>query len=103
VERLVLVASIKKLVEERGVAYGPPAVNHVRTARLWTAYLSNRGHFGRLIITPEDVCFLNILQKIARCMGDAGPSRDSLEDIQGYAENLLTLIDIATQEGSGEV
>lgn len=36
---------------------------------------------------------MNILQKIARCMSKAGPSQDSLEDIQGFAENILMLYD----------
>ena len=83
-------ASIEEMVEERGATYGPPSENHARTAALWSAYFRNRGYEFKPI-TPDDVCFLNILQKIARCMSKAGPSKDSLEDIQGFAENILIM------------
>ena len=87
---LTKVRSVEEMVAERGAAYGPPSENHARTARFWSAYLLNRGYAFKPF-TPSDVCFLNILQKISRCMGEAGPSQDSLQDIQGFAENLLTL------------
>lgn len=38
------------------------------------------------LITPEQVCFLNILQKIARGMHDI--TEDTLVDIAGFAENI---------------
>ena len=84
---------VRGIVEERGRAYGPPEENHGRTALLWTAYLYARGREMKKL-TPDDVCFLNILQKIARCLSKAGPSKDSLEDIQGFAENLLIMHDM---------
>jgi len=83
-------SSTKEIIEERGAAYGPPSENHARTALFWAAYMRNRGYEFKPL-TPNDVCFLNILQKISRCMSKAGPSQDSLQDIQGFAENLLTL------------
>lgn len=88
--------TIRKLVEERGESYGPPAENHARTAALWNAYLRSRqmANVSTVIFNPTDVCFLNLLQKVARCMGPNGPSKDSLTDIQGYAENLLILYDM---------
>lgn len=58
--------------------YGPPAVNHARTAALWSAYLG-------VDISPRQVCMLNILQKVGR---DAhAPKRDNLVDIAGWARN----------------
>ena len=80
----------QELVAERGEFYGPPAENHGRTARLWKAYLYGRPY--SLGMSRMDVCFLNILQKIARCQSEAGPRRDSLEDIMGYAENILMIM-----------
>lgn len=58
--------------------YGHPYDNHGRTARFWSTYLG-------IEITPEQVCFLNILQKISREMNK--PTRDNLVDICGYARN----------------
>jgi len=81
----------KEIVKERGRAYGSPAENHARTSRFWDAYDLNTPTKGEY--QPIDVCFLNILQKISRCQSSAGPSRDSIRDIQGYAENILTLMD----------
>jgi hypothetical protein len=82
--------SVQQLVAERGAAYGPPAENHTRTAYLWSAYLRSRYSETRPV-TPDDVCFMNILQKVARCMSQAGPGQDSLEDIKGFAENILIM------------
>jgi hypothetical protein len=59
--------------------YGTPLENHSRTARLWTAYL-------KLEVSAEDVCMLNILQKISRGMHSITP--DTLVDICGYARNI---------------
>lgn len=59
--------------------YGHPLDNHSRTAGLYAAYLG-------IPITAEQVCFLNILQKISREMNR--PTRDNLVDIAGYAANV---------------
>lgn len=62
----------------RRESYGPPAVNHGRTAVLWGAYLG-------IELAARDVCMLNALQKIGR---DAHiPTRDNLVDIAGYMRN----------------
>ena len=82
---------VDEAVEQRGAEYGPPSENHARTARLWNAYLASRPNVP---LNTTDVCFLNILQKIARCMSRAGPSKDSLEDIQGFVENILIMHDM---------
>jgi len=59
--------------------YGTPFENHSRTAALWSAYL-------QVSLSPEQVCFLNILQKISRSVTSV--TRDTLVDIAGYAANV---------------
>ena len=69
---------------ERREDYGPPHENHARTATLWSAYLHARGRPAAL--SPEDVCWLNILQKISReCHA---PKQDNLTDAIGYILNI---------------
>lgn len=63
---------------DRHDAYGPPEINHARTAKLWSVFLG-------IDITPRQVCFLNILQKCAREVNIE--KRDNLVDIIGYAAN----------------
>jgi|19_taG_2_1085344.scaffolds.fasta_scaffold154990_2 hypothetical protein len=75
------------VTNERGKAYGKPKVNHTRTARLWTAFLHNKGLGSSFHIEAEDVCLLNILQKVARTQHGA-QHLDNLTDIAGYADNL---------------
>lgn len=59
--------------------YGHPLDNHSRTARLWSTYL------GRTV-SAEDVCLLNVLQKISRGMHSV--TRDTLIDMAGFAANV---------------
>ncbi len=61
--------------------YGHPLDNHTRTAELWSAYVQDAVSF-----TAEDVCFLNILQKISRAQNRI--TRDTIVDIAGYAANI---------------
>lgn len=63
----------------RRTDYGHPLDNHTRTAALWAAYLG-------VAITPEQVCFLNVLQKVAR--SQQAITRDTLTDICGFAGNI---------------
>lgn len=67
--------------------YGHPRDNHSRTAALWSAYLDGRRTEGPL--SPEEVCFMNILQKIARSQQRI--TRDTLVDICGFAANVAIL------------
>jgi hypothetical protein len=70
--------------------YGNPAANHRRTAILIQAYIASK--YGIVIpFTPEDVCFVNILQKISRHMN--APKRDNLVDIAGYTLNVQLIED----------
>ena len=66
----------------RSGAYGAPAVNHERIARLWNARLHEK-----LLepLTPADVTALMRLVKEARLIATPG-HHDSLVDIAGNAE-----------------
>lgn len=77
----------KEIVEERGQSYGPPSENHACTADLWNAYLWRRGllAFGEAL-DQEDVCVLNVLQKISRQANTR--KRDNLVDILGFVINI---------------
>lgn len=65
-------------------AYGTPDENHRRTATMWSAYLHARGNPRAL--SPEDVCWLNILQKVSRDIHS--PQPDNLVDAHGYLNNI---------------
>jgi hypothetical protein len=79
----------KQLTDERGKDYGPPQVNHSRTAKLITAYIHAK--FGILIdLTAEDVPYLNNLQKMARDMQGTN-KKDTVDDQIGYLTNLLEM------------
>jgi hypothetical protein len=68
--------------------YGHPLDNHGRTAALVRAYLKAR--FGiDLDVTEEDVCWMNVLQKIARDMN--APVEDGPVDVAGYAANVAEI------------
>lgn len=83
----ILVEAIAVTSGERQHDYGHAFDNHWRAAALFEVYLRETiGQRGRLTITPEDVCFLNILQKIARQINR--PKRDNLVDIAGWARNV---------------
>ena len=69
----------KAVAGERSKYYGHPVDNHSRTARFWSDYLDTH-------VSPEDVCWLNILQKVSREMHS--PSDDNIIDVAGYAANI---------------
>jgi hypothetical protein len=86
----ILEEAAKVVDGPRQADYGTPIENHKRTADLLTAYL--KGKYGFVyVLTPEDVCFLNILQKVSR--GINGLTRDTLVDIAGYARNIEIIQD----------
>jgi len=75
--------SAKKIVEERGSEYGHPRENFSTIAALWTAWGARRGWLAGTL-TPKDVAFMNILQKISR--EAHAHKQDNLDDIEGYIE-----------------
>lgn len=76
--RPYILGKAREVVEgQRQEDYGSPAQNHTRTADLWGAYLG-------IPLTPEDICMLNILQKVSRFRHS--PKEDNLIDIAGYAQ-----------------
>lgn len=79
----------------RQADYGHPRVNHARTALLWSAWLYARGF--DVSLTPEDVCWLNVLQKMSRQIN--APKRDNLVDVCGYVRNVERL---SEREGQAE-
>lgn len=73
-----LLDEAKSLINgDRADIYGDPTVNHVRIARMWSAYL---GHD----ISAHDVAICFILTKVSRLAASAS-HMDSYIDIAGYA------------------
>ena len=65
-----------ELLGERGLAYGEPAINHLRIAQLWSVYFERA-------IQPEDVAMAMVLVKIARLV-ETGSHKDSIVDAAAY-------------------
>lgn len=72
------------IVEERGRDYGPPSENHSCTARMWSSYLERRYGWSPKL-DAEDVCWLNVLQKISRQAHVR--KRDNKVDVIGFVIN----------------
>ena len=70
---------------DRNHDYGHPIINHSITADLWSTYLQCE-------ITAEQVCMMNILQKVSRSASGV-MTRDTLVDIAGYAGNVEMIQD----------
>lgn len=83
----ILEKAERVVMGNREEAYGHPKMNHMCTATMWNAYLDRRGDALGLkqgvILRAEDVCFLNILQKVSRCANKI--TKDNLADIAGWA------------------
>ena len=82
----ILENAISHTCGDREVQYGDPTKNLEDCAELWRVYLSRKylsaGKFFN--VTPEDVAWLNVLQKIARTFN--GSSKlDTYEDAAAYA------------------
>jgi hypothetical protein len=71
--------------------YGTPLQNHTRTANFWNEYLGKR--CPGIQLTAEDVCYMNILQKVARKVTTDKITRDGIVDIAGYAANIELVMD----------
>lgn len=65
---------------DRNIQYGPPEINHGRTAALWSTYLG-------VPITPRQVCLCMVLQKISRDVNMG--KHDNLVDICGFVANAV--------------
>jgi len=76
-------------VTNRGNAYGHPSVNHQLTADLWSSWLSRKTGKS-LSLSAEDVCILNVLQKLSR-LGERSKD-DTCLDVMGYMENVSMLL-----------
>lgn len=75
----ILQEALRVVHGARNEDYGHPLDNHTRTAEMWSTYLG-------VTVMPEDVCMLNILQKVSRGMNRI--TRDTLVDVAGYAANI---------------
>lgn len=76
---------------ERNHDYGNPIDNHRRTMKFWQSYLEEivfrrTGFRVEIPMVEEDVCWMNVLQKIAREINL--PKRDSIVDTEGWARNV---------------
>lgn len=81
-------AQVTATVRNRGQDYSHPAENHQLTADMWSSWLSRR--LGtEILLTPEDVCMLNVLQKASRLAH--ATKDDGWLDIAGYTENVAML------------
>lgn len=86
-----LETAIKITSGARQNTYGHPYDNHGTTGALWTAWLRRKWGFDSPEITAEDVCSLNILQKMSR---EAGLHHDdNWVDVAGYTRNVEMIRD----------
>lgn len=77
---------------DRNKDYGSPLGNHSNVAAYWRLWVERK--YG--IVVPfdaEDVCWMNILQKVSR-EGNAR-KRDNLVDVAGYVRNVEMVQDEA--------
>src|SRR5574338_1117994 len=87
-ESIDVASEAKEIIKERGRDYGPPSENHSCTAKMWNAYLNRRYGNSRsalLALDAEDVCWLNVLQKISRQAHVR--KRDNKVDVIGFVIN----------------
>ena len=66
----------KDLIQDRGKDYGFAALNHLRIAKLWSAYLERN-------IEPHEVAICMALVKISR-IAEQSTHRDSYADALSY-------------------
>ena len=73
---------------DRNRDYGTPLDNHSTTAALWNAYIAALVRRGKTELDAEDVCWMNVLQKISREATTGAKKRDTAVDVAGYAGNV---------------
>lgn len=67
----------KDTIIDRGLNYGTPALNHLRIAQLWSAYLERK-------IEPHEVAICMLLVKVSR-LQETPSHTDSYIDAASYA------------------
>lgn len=90
----ILEEAQKIIYGDREQTYGKPDANLKRIADLWEVYLLSKPE--TLPITPEDVCWMMVLLKMARQMN--ADKRDNLVDAAGY----IALIERIGEKGAPE-
>ena len=69
---------------DRQRTYGHPITHHTATAAMWSAYLTRVNDEHDVIVRPQDVSILMVLDKASRIGG--GDKVDNALDIAGYAQ-----------------
>lgn len=84
-----ILETVDKIVSvDRQLKYGHPLDNHSRTAALWSAYLG-------IDITAEQVCELNVLQKMSRAKHSV--HEDNEVDAIGFMLNKVMVREMRAQ------
>ena len=80
----ILNYAAKIVAGDRAAQHGPKERNHKNIARMWNAYLAQRGITGEL--TALDAAIMMVLLKVARLGAGAGIyNHDNYVDMAGYA------------------
>lgn len=85
----ILTTAISHTVGDRDVEYGPPIHNLTDCAGLFSAYIIARFRGqtvdeNNIILSAQDVAWLNVLQKMARTMS-GNVKADTYEDSAAYS------------------
>ena len=88
---------------DREKTYGSPARNLQVVADFWENFLHARGHWNSDShgLTPEDVCLMMGLLKIARLTNSPG-HEDSLVDLCGYTALIERVKDADLTQAQGD-
>lgn len=84
----ILEEANKLIHGDRNEQYGAPLDNHGTTAAFWNVYLQAINRRGKTQLDAEDVCWLNVLQKVSREATTGAGKRDTAVDVAGYAGNV---------------
>jgi len=77
-------AGAASVARERGEEYGPPGENMDAVARLWTAYLRNKGAGASVTLSAADAALMMNQLKVARDQTGES-SLENFVDMAGYA------------------